>query len=145
MRSKIFPCCSLTQEIQFLEFMGRSNLIRAHSNYLICMTVIIWIISHSIYTCDNGVLGLYASSWYTFCYARIIKSLHLFRHYVTSHLPKLCYLDDTAVSQSERESAQRIYGRRRVGRTNSERKDSSTHVRVCEGVWGWGCEGVWVN
>ena len=53
---------------------------------------------------------------------------------MTSHLPKLCYLDDMIVSQSERESAQRIYGRRRVGRTNSGRKDSSAHVRVCDDV-----------
>ena len=28
---------NLTQEIQFLEFMGGSNLTHAHSNYLICM------------------------------------------------------------------------------------------------------------
>ena len=28
---------NLTQEIQFLEFMGGSNLTYAHSNYLICM------------------------------------------------------------------------------------------------------------
>ena len=27
----------LTQEIRFLEFMGRSNLMHAHLNYLICM------------------------------------------------------------------------------------------------------------
>ena len=28
---------NLTEEIQFLEFMGRSNLTYAHSNYLLCM------------------------------------------------------------------------------------------------------------
>ena len=28
------------QEIQFLEFMGGSNLMHAHSNYLICMRFI---------------------------------------------------------------------------------------------------------
>ena len=37
------PCnawSNLTQEIQFLEFMGGSNLTHAHSNYLICMCFI---------------------------------------------------------------------------------------------------------
>ena len=31
---------NLTQEIQFLEFMGGSNSVHAHSNYLICMRFI---------------------------------------------------------------------------------------------------------
>ena len=34
------PWSNLTQEIQFLEFTGGSNLTHAHSNYLICMRFI---------------------------------------------------------------------------------------------------------
>lgn len=72
---------------------------------------------------------------------------------MTSHLPKLRYLDDKGINQDERESAHRIYGRRRVGGTTGGRRDIPANVRrVCEyedvgvcgeegRVWGEG-EGV---
>ena len=48
------------------------------------------------------------------------------RHFVISHLPKLSYLDDTAISVKEREAAEKVYGRRRI-----QAKDSPTYqVRI---------------
>ena len=36
------------------------------------------------------------------------------RCFVISHLPKLEFLDDAAVSSEEQEEAQRVYGKRRL-------------------------------
>lgn len=40
-----------------------------------------------------------------------------YRHYVISHYPHLGYLDDCVVTATEREEAERIYGRRRAKST----------------------------
>ena len=65
------------------------------------------------------------------------------RHFVISHLPKLCFLDDSAVSPEEREAAERVYGRRRV---LQGKKENPPQVRMFQGfdVWWYSRDSIYI-
>ena len=73
--------------------------------------------------CSMGQLALdcVEHTLYWFMQVRYLGIIRCFlilspplRHYVISHYPQLCHLDDSAVTPEEREEAGRVYGRRRA-------------------------------
>ncbi|XP_064388545.1 leucine-rich melanocyte differentiation-associated protein-like [Halichondria panicea] len=56
------------------------------------------------------------------------KDYEDYRQYVLSHLPKLRHLDDSKVTNQEREEAAKVYGRRRFNQT-LRRRDSTVKGR----------------
>lgn len=85
---------------------------------------------------DNNIQAMYTEYLRTYGVsagnARSLSLLAVHRHFVISHLPKLHFLDDSAVSPEEREAAERVYGRRRVLQGN---KENPPQVRMFSGFW----------